>query len=521
MNSSSASHSSPYGPEFPNPLPDTTDNILEETDSYKPSHIYNGKGKTLIHIYAWIGSRVGKDGPDFQVAVGQQHIAATIASYRLTKEHVDSMVETCAAHFGVPTFNRDPYDKIVAAGGRIPMRILAVPEGTVLPRGVACIVIESTACPEIVPFLEAHLQRIWYSTAVATRTIEYRIKAFNYLKKTTEAATATACFPFRIHDFGVRACASKEQAKIGGLAALEVGNLGTDNIPALKYAQLLMPDIDPSTGKPKMPAFSVPAGEHNVAYSRGEEFEMEPVEIALDSHDGLISWPIDTYNTLRFVDRATQPGPFRDRLMARSRGKFILRPDSPILDASGAKMDHANTIVSIFERIRANLSDLTPTTGGIRINSRGYFVLPDWLGMIYGDSVTVIDVENIYALMTAEPSKWSAENIVFGVGGNLLQNTITRGWLDFAMKTSQQVYHDDATGHTIVMDVGKKTPGKESPVGRQKVINRGGRIMMVPEADGPEPNMMVCYYEDGHLFNFESLDTIRRRVASQMGFNFD
>ena len=520
MNSSFASSGSPYGPEFPNPLPDTTDNILEESDSYKPTHLYSGKGRTLLHVYAWIGSRVGKDGPDFNIFVGQQHIAATIASYRLTKEHVDSMVETCAAHFGVATFNREPYDKIVAAGGRIPMRIWGVREGTKLPRGVYGLIVESTSCPEILLFLEAHLQRIWYSTGVATRTMEYRIQAFINLKKTTEAATATACFPFRIHDFGVRACASKEQAKIGGLAALEVGNLGTDNIPALKYAQLLMPDIDPSTGKPKMPAFSVPAGEHNVAYSRGEEHEMEPVEIALDAYSGLLSWPIDTYNTVRFVDRVTQPGPFRDRLMARA-GKFILRPDSPIVDASGAKMDHANTIVTIFERIRANLSDLTPATGGIRMNSKGYFVLPDWLGMIYGDSVTVKDVEDIYALITAEPYKWSAENIVFGVGGNLLQNTVTRGWLDFAMKSSQQIYRDDATGEMIVMDVGKKTPGKESPVGRLKVINREGRIVMVPESDGPEPNMMVCYYDGGSLYNFESLDTIRARVASQMGFHFD
>jgi nicotinamide phosphoribosyltransferase len=283
----------------------------------------------------------------------------------------------------------------------------------------------------------------------------------------------------------------------------------------------LVPDIDDATGKPKMPAFSVPAGEHNVAFSRGEDGEMVPVEIALDKYPtGFLSWPIDTYDTLRFVDRVTQPGALRDRLMAR-KGKFVLRPDSPVLNADGSKMNHAQTNAAIFARVKANLSDLTPETGGIKVNAKGYFVLPDWLGVIYGDSVTVDDVEDIYALLTDDTNKWSAENIVFGVGGNLLQNNVTRGWLDFAMKCSQQTYLNDATGELLVLDVGKKTPGKVSPVGRQKVITRDGKIKMVPEADGPETNMMVCYYEDGLLYNFEPLQVIRDRVASYTGFTFD
>ena len=209
-----------------------------------------------------------------------------------------------------------------------------------------------------------------------------------------------------------------------------------------------------------------------------------------------------------------KPGEYRDLLMARD-GKFVFRPDSPWERG----MSHAETVLACFKCIELNLSDLNPENGGIKVNKKGFLVLPDWLGIIYGDSVTVNDVNDIYSLITRH--NWSAENIVFGVGGNLLQNNITRGLLDFAMKCSQQTYLDIETGETKVMDVGKKTPGKESPTGRFKVIQRDGKIQMVSEDDGPEPNMMIRYYEDGEIFNFEPLQIIRDRVASYTNFNFE
>lgn len=492
-------------------------NLGLQTDSYKLTHIYGNKNLQLTKTYAWIGGRKGTNGPDYQVAVGQQHIAATIKSFKLTTKDVDVMDMISTEHLGPGIFNRTPFDKIVENGGYIPMKIYAVPEGTIVPRGVAIMIVESTSAPELVPFLEAHLQRIWYPTSVATRTTEFRNVVHKFLLMTTEPEKAKQIFPFCIHDFGTRACSTNEQSEIGGLAALEAGILGSDNLPAIMYAMRLMPDIEigASSDKIKIPAYSVAAGEHNVAFSFGELKEMEPVETALEKYKkGIVSWPIDSFNSQRFVESMVKPGKYRDLLMARD-GKFVFRPDSPWEKG----MSHAETVFACLKCIELNLSDLDPTNGGIKINAKGYAVLPDWLGIIYGDSVTVNDVYDIYSLITQH--NWSAENIVFGVGGNLLQNNITRGWLDFAMKCSQQTYLDIETGEIKVMDVGKKTPGKESPTGRFKVIQRDGKIQMVSENDGPEPNMMIRYYEDGEIFNFEPLQTIRDRVASYTNFNFD
>jgi len=492
-------------------------NVGLQTDSYKLTHVYGNQNRRLTKTYAWIGGRRGTSGPDYQVAVGQQHIAATIKSLLLKKEDVDIMEMISTEHLGPGVFNRSQFDEIVENGGYLPMKIDAIPEGTIVPRGVAIMKVESTSAPELVPFLEAHLQRIWYPTSVATRVTEFRTVVHKFLLMTTEPEKAKQIFPFCIHDFGTRACTTNEQSEIGGLAALEAGILGSDNLPAIMYAMRLMPDmeVDASSNKIKMPAYSVPAGEHNVAFSCGEDGEMKPVETALKKYKKVIvSWPIDSFNSQRFVENMVKPGEYRDLLMARD-GKFVFRPDSPWERG----MSHAETVLACFKCIELNLSDLNPENGGIKVNKKGFLVLPDWLGIIYGDSVTVNDVNDIYSLITRH--NWSAENIVFGVGGNLLQNNITRGLLDFAMKCSQQTYLDIETGETKVMDVGKKTPGKESPTGRFKVIQRDGKIQMVSEDDGPEPNMMIRYYEDGEIFNFEPLQIIRDRVASYTNFNFE
>jgi len=518
----SSKDASSYGMEFQNPLPlktDLIDNIGEESDSYKYTHKYDTKTHKFVGCVAWVGARPGKSGPTHYVALGQQSMLADLGRYRLTKEMVNSMCETIDGHIGPNVVDRTEFDRIVDNGGVLPFTAYAVEEGTILPRGVPMLIIKSTICPQLVPYLESHIQRVWYTSSVGTRATEYRTVVHKYLNKTTDGKTAAACFPFRIHDFGVRACATNEQARVGGMASLEVGCMGSDNVPALKWCQKLMPDFDSATGKPKMPGYSVPAGEHNVAYSWGKAGEDIPLETALDAYPtGFLSWPIDSFDCQAFIDRVSKAGPIRDRLMAR-KGKFVLRPDSPWAKGYG----HAETLAAIVARLKENLSDLPPELG-ITVNSKGYYVLPAWLGIIYGDSVTVQDVEDIYALVTDETNRFSAENIVFGVGGNLLQNGITRGWLDFAMKTCAQFYEDRVTGEVSLHEVGKDAVGKVSLKGCQKVIKRDGKFMVVLESDPQYKDnlsVMKVMYDNGHLYNFDSLDTIRARVASYTNFTFE
>jgi hypothetical protein len=133
---------------------------------------------------------------------------------------------------------------------------------------------------------------------------------------------------------------------------------------------------------------------------------------------------------------------------------------------------------------------------GISLNKKGFKVLPPWLGTIYGDSVTPDDVDDILTVLTNAENMWCATNMIFGVGGNLIK--VWRGWLDFAMKCSEQEY-------------------KVSPVGRLKVIIRDGRIQTVREDDGPEPSLGRVCYADGDRYHLTSLQEVRDRVASFFG----
>jgi nicotinamide phosphoribosyltransferase len=69
---------------------------------------------------------------------------------------------------------------------------------------------------------------------------------------------------------------------------------------------------------------------------------------------------------------------------------------------------------------------------GYRTNSKGYKVLPPQIRVIQGDGVNINSIKEIYDFLIKE--KISAENIVFGMGGKLLQADIDRDTQNFATK---------------------------------------------------------------------------------------
>lgn len=72
---------------------------------------------------------------------------------------------------GVP-FNRQGWEYLLQRyQGYLPLRIDAVPEGTVLPTGNVLVQVENTdnACPWLTSYVETALLRaVWYPTTVAT-----------------------------------------------------------------------------------------------------------------------------------------------------------------------------------------------------------------------------------------------------------------------------------------------------------------------------------------------------------------
>jgi nicotinamide phosphoribosyltransferase len=143
---------------------------------------------------------------------------------------------------------------------------------------------------------------------------------------------------------------------------------------------------------------------------------------------------------------------------------------------------------------------------GSTVNSKGYRVLNNGVRVLQGDGITGETIGNILALATA--NGFSADNILFGQGGALLQG-VTRDTQRWAMKCSairvngewRRVFKDPVTD-----------PGKSSKSGRVTLYKENGKFYSGVE-DWPRSEL-VTVFEDGKLYNEWTWDAIRERAKS-------
>ena len=115
------------------------DNPILNTDSYKASHWLQYPPETSATFF-YVESRGGVY--DRTLFFGLQAILKQYFSRPITHADVDEAAALFAAH-GEP-FNESGWRDIVdRLGGRLPMRIRAVPEGSVVPTHQCLVTIES------------------------------------------------------------------------------------------------------------------------------------------------------------------------------------------------------------------------------------------------------------------------------------------------------------------------------------------------------------------------------------------
>ena len=119
------------------------DNLILATDSYKLSHwrMYP-PGTTRI------GSYFESRGGEFEETVffGLQPLLDQIAGPVVHQRHIDKAAEFCSQHFGSDRiFNREGWQYILREHrGYLPVRIRAVPEGSVIPTRNVLMTVENT-----------------------------------------------------------------------------------------------------------------------------------------------------------------------------------------------------------------------------------------------------------------------------------------------------------------------------------------------------------------------------------------
>lgn len=452
------------------------DNLILATDSYKISH-WRQYPPGTTGIYSFFESR-GGCFPETTFFGLQYVLRKHLEGVRISEEDILEAREFFSAHFGnASIFNEPGWRHLLAKhGGRLPVRIKAVPEGLTVPNHNVLMTIENTdpETPWVTNYLETLLCQIWYPSTVCTLSRAMRQRVLDWLVKTGDPSL----IDFKVHDFGYRGSTSDESAGIGGAAHL-VNFRGTDTLAGIEVARRYY-------GEP-MAGYSIPAAEHSTITAWGRGHEAEAYANMLEAFPyGLVAVVSDSYDIFRACSEIWG-GKLKSTVMSRP-GTVVIRPDSG---------DPVKVVIKVLE--------LLGQAFGFQINQKGYRVLDSHVRVIQGDG---IDYEMLSAILgRMAESGWSADNLAFGSGGGLLQK-VNRDTQKFAFKCSAVRIGSD--WHPVFKSP-VTDPGKNSKAGRMKLVCEEGNYRTLA-IEAPGPDTLQTVFEDGRLLVEHSFDAIRKRA---------
>lgn len=289
---------------------------------------------------------------------------------------------------------------------------------------------------------------------------------------------------------------SAESAAIGGAAHL-VSFMGSDTVLGVVAANHYYNE--------SMAAFSVPAAEHSTITAWGRERETDAYRnmIAKFARPGaIVSVVSDSYDLFAALKVW---GTELKQAVLDSGATLVIRPDS------------GDPRSIVLQTLRA----LDGSFGSV-LNSKGRRVLNN-VRVIQGDGVNPDSLEAILAAM--DRAGFAADNIVFGMGGALLQQ-INRDTQRFAMKCSAIRLGD--TWHDVSKDPVTDST-KRSMKGRLTLLinrrtgeYRTATLPLAPDrdarADGSDwDDAMETVFDSGKLLVDVSLSEIRARAHAHEG----
>ena len=456
-----------------------TNNLILRTDSYKSSQ-WKQYAPNSSELFSYLESRGGV----FPATIffGLQYYLKEYLSTPITIENVEEANEFFKLH-GVD-FNYDGWMYIAKElNGKLPVRIRAIPEGTLVPVSNVLMSIESTDPKAfwVVNWLETLLLKVWYPTTVATQSHYCRELIYNSLVQTSDNPDAE--IDFKLHSFGYRGVSSEESAALGGAAEL-ISFKGTDTIAGILCAK------DYYDGG--ICGFSINASEHSTITSFGKENEVDACRNMIKQFGrpgaifACVSDSYDIYNCITQIWGTQLKQDIID-----SGATLVIRPDS------------GNPLEVVPKCL-----DLMAEKFGYTINSKGFKVL-NYVRLIQGDGVNPKSIAEIIKIVSGKG--FSTSNIAFGMGGASLQgsevNTINRDTEKFAFKASHIVV--DGKDRDVF-----KSPitdsGKGSKRGILDLVVRDGKYQTVRgfQID----SVMRVVFENGTVLVEDNFDEIRKRA---------
>ncbi|MDO6546660.1 nicotinate phosphoribosyltransferase [Pseudoalteromonas carrageenovora] len=428
--------------------------------------------------------------------------------------------------------------------GYLPLKIKALPEGTLVPYLVPpmTIVNTKTGFQWLTNMIETVLSCENWPIQTSTTTSVAYLKVFKEFAQKT--GTPMEFVPFQGHDFSFRGMFGKHAAAMSGFGHLASGLVGTDTIPAVLFAEKYYgANVDN-----ELVGCSVDATEHSVTCSWIMEGEIEFFKYLMkeQSPKGILSVVSDTWDFWTLVtDYLPQ---LKSEIMARD-GTLVIRPDSgdPVKVLTGYKVSPVSDYKELFEtqkeaeadvinkgyeayrfngqyygfedsntielmecEVKGLIACLWDTFGGT-ITSKGYKLLDDHIGAIYGDAITLTRQRQILQRLM---DKGFASKVVLGIGSYSYQY-VTRDTHGSAVKATSVV----KAGERLAIFKDPKTDSKKkSAKGLLKIDRVNGELTLFDDVTEQEESkgLLEVVFENGKIVKETTLNEIRTLIDTQI-----
>ena len=386
--------------------------------------------------------------------------------------------------------------------GYLPIEIVALPEGTIVPMHVPMFGITNTHkdfawLPQSLESLIS--AEMWHPMLAATVGMTYRGIVNHYYDLTCEdnipRSKALGAFDFR----GEECLESAVKAGAGWCLSF----LNTATVPTISY---LEKNYFCDCTKESV-AYGSPSTEHSVMCSNyavdGDEITLLRRLLTEIYPNTSFSAVLDSYDYWNIIDNIL---PQLKTEIINHNGCMLMRGDSG----------------DCVEVVTKTVFKLWEEFGGT-VNSKGYKVLDPHVKAIYGDSITVQRCEEIYKILME--NGFACSNVALGVGSFSFQcieedgvlKPFTRDTFSSCIKAT----YCEINGKPFPIFKNPKDGGfKKSQKGCCRVYTRcDGSIYYEDELtweqaikSGKHGNMLIPVFKDGELLKEQSLKEIRDRL---------
>lgn len=440
--------------------------IINATDGYKLGHhrMYPEGTEKVYSNWTPRSNKYFPEATEGAVVFGIQYL---IKEYFLKQfnenffnlpreEAIQSFYRRINNFVGIDSVGIEHIEKLYDLG-YLPIKIKALPEGSICPIRVPMMTITNTE-PDffwLTNYLETIIScTLWMPCTSATRARLYKKELARHAKLTNFPEDVN--LGFCCHDFSMRGMAGLEAAVISGMAHM-TSFVGSETIPAIAALE----EYYKANSDKELIAATVPATEHSVMCAGGEEDELKTFKRLINElyPTGFVSIVSDTWDFWNVVENFLPK--LKNDILARD-GRVVIRPDSgdPVDIICGLRTNsHFHTRMKegkyycCYNPFDDNAEYVEVSEGqyygayymlgkifGWNTTSNGYRYPSTKVGLLYGDSITLERQKQIY--MRLENAHMAACNLVLGVGSFSYQYA-SRDSLGFAIKATACVINGE------------------------------------------------------------------------------